>query len=80
MASQLGDKIRIFRNNPSYYSFFVDVEVFQAAPEKSNCNPDPNYLYEQCVNEQVHADLKPRMNCVLPFLSERDHCLNLSKK
>ena len=80
MASQLGDKIRILMTNPSLYSFFVDVEIYEARPEKSNCNPDPTYSYEQCVDQQVHADLKPRINCVPPFLSEKDHCLNLSEK
>jgi hypothetical protein len=80
MASQLGDNIRIIITSQSIYSFFVDVEIYEASPEKSNCNPDPIYSYEQCVDEQVHADLKPRINCVLPFLSERDHCQNLSEK
>ena len=80
MASQLGDKIRIFMNNPSIYSLFVDIEIYEAAQKKNNCNPDPNYSYEHCVDEQVHADLKPRMKCVLPYLSEGDHCQNLSKK
>ena len=80
MASQVGEKIRIFMTNPSIYSFFVDVEIYEATPEKTNCNPNPNYSYEQCVDEQVHADLKPKINCVLPFLSERDHCKNLSIK
>ena len=80
MASQLGDKIRIFKNNPSIYSFFVDIEIYEAAQKKTNCNPDPNYSYEHFVDEQVHADLKPRMKCVLPYLSEGDHCQNLSKK
>ena len=80
MASQLGDKIRISGTLKSIYSFFVDVEIYEADPEKTNCNPDPIYSYEQCVDEQVHADLKPRINCVLPFLSERDHCQNLSEK
>ena len=80
MASQLGDKIRISWNKKSIYSFFVDVEIYEAKPKKSKCNPDPNYSYEQCVDEHVNADLKPRINCVLPYLSERDHCMNLSEK
>jgi hypothetical protein len=80
MGSQLGEKIRIFTTNPSIYSFFVDVEIYEARPEKSNCNSNPDYSYEQCVDEQVHTDLKPRLNCVPPFLSEKDHCLNLSEK
>ena len=69
MASQLGERIRIFMTNPSFYSFFVDVEIYEATPEKSNCNSDPDYSYEQCVDEQVHADLKPRINGGTQFLS-----------
>ena len=80
MTSQLGDKVRIFMTNPSIYSFFVDVEIYEAEPRKNSCNPDPNYSYEQCVDNQVHADLKPRLNCVLPYLSERGHCQNISEK
>ena len=76
MASQIGDRIRLEEHNqPKVYTFSVDIEM-HILSNKSNCQADLNYSYEDCVNEFIHTDLLNLFGCIPPYLSANNHCAN----
>ncbi len=70
-SSQKGDKMVQLTN--SLYTYFVNIEMYEMA-DSTKCNPDPDFSYEQCVDDFVKKDVKQKLGCIPPFLSGNDHC------
>ncbi len=76
-STQTGAVIYIDRNTS--YTYTVDIEMHDLK-ENGNCNFDLNYSYEKCVDDYVTNDLKTRLGCIPPLLSNHDHCGFVSKE
>ena len=75
-SSQEGDKMVQLTN--SMYTYFINIEMYEMA-DSTQCNPDPDYSFKQCVDDFVKKDVKQRLGCIPPFLSGNDHCRILNE-
>ncbi len=80
ISSQTGDLIRVPKLPEStVYSYFVSIETYEEISTSPKCESDPNYSYQQCVDDYVHFDLIPKFGCVPPPFSSQDQCKYISK-
>ena len=63
----------IYLEKNSQYSYIVDIAMHELK-ETSNCNSDPDYSYERCVDDYVTNDFKTKLGCIPPLLADHDHC------
>ena len=76
-SSQSGAFIHLDKNTS--YSYKVDIEMHDSRDDGS-CNSDPNYSYEKCVDDFVRRDMKTKLGCIPPLLSDHDHCELVKKE
>ncbi len=69
--SHQGEVLQIDKS--AAYSYYIDLEIHQLS-ETSNCNPQPEYSYANCVDDFVSKDFMPSLGCIPPLLSDHDHC------
>ena len=76
MESQIGEKIKILKNEALGYSYGIKVRLYnqQASYKKDNCNKDENYNYGKCVDDETFKDLYPKLGCVPEWLSAKSPC------
>ena len=69
--SHQGEVLQIDKS--AAYSYYINLEVHHLS-ETSNCNPQPEYSYANCVDDYVSKDFMPSLGCIPPLLSDHDHC------
>ena len=63
----------IYLEKNSQHSYIVDIAMHELR-ETSNCNSDPDYSYERCVDDYVTNDFITKLGCIPPLLADHDHC------
>ena len=69
----------IYLDQDSADSYIVDIEM-HVLKDTENCNSNSNYSYEKCVDDYITKDLKTKLGCIPPLLSDHDHCGIVAKE
>ena len=72
--------IRIPNDKPLTKYFQVEAELYDDLQGKQDCQGDPDYSYKKCVDDQIAADLLPKLGCIPPYLSDNNQCTTVKQE
>ena len=59
--------------------FEVDAQLYDDQKGKEECQGDPDYSYQKCVDDQIESGLLAKLGCLPPYLSDKNQCTTVLK-
>ncbi len=59
--------------------FEVDSQLYDDQKGKEECQGDPDYSYQKCVDDQIESEILPKLGCLPPYLSDKNQCKTVLK-